>query len=108
LLAIYNEEEIDQAKKPLMSIYDTNKLIDNAKTIETLEYDFYSFVNDYVRLSNSTGKLLKFDGIIGQATYKGDFSQFIPLLLLGEQLHIGKHTSYGFGEYKIVWKGGFK
>ena len=102
LLAIYNEEENDQAKKPLMSIYDTNKLIDNAKTVETLEYDFYSFVNDYDRLSHSTGKLLKFDGIIGQVTYKGDFSQFIPLLLLGEQLHIGKHTSYGFGEYKIV------
>jgi len=102
LLAIYNEEEIDQAKKPLMSIYYTNKLIDNAKTIETLEYDFYSFVNDYDRLSHSTGKVVKFDGIIGQATYKGDFLQFIPLLLLGEQLHIGKHTSYGFGEYKIV------
>jgi len=102
LLAIYNGEENNQAKKPLMSIYDTKKLIDDAKNIETAEYNIYSFMSEYKYLSKSSGEIVKLDGIIGQATYKGDFTEFVPLLLLGEQLHIGRHTSYGFGEYKIV------
>jgi len=102
LLAIYNEEENNQAKKPLMSIYDTKKLIDDAKNIETAEYNIYSFMSEYKYLSKSSGEIVKLDGIIGQVTYKGDFTEFVPLLLLGEQLHIGKHTSYGFGEYKII------
>ncbi len=41
-------------------------------------------------------------GLIGEATYKGDLTGFIPFLKLGELLHAGKGASYGMGRYKIL------
>ena len=40
-------------------------------------------------------------GFMGSVTFKGDFGDFIPFLLLGEQVHVGKGTSFGLGKYQL-------
>jgi CRISPR/Cas system endoribonuclease Cas6 (RAMP superfamily) len=44
---------------------------------------------------------MKFGGLIGSITYEGKFDKFLPLLKLGEFIHIGKNTTFGLGKYKI-------
>ncbi|MGH8590087.1 MAG: CRISPR system precrRNA processing endoribonuclease RAMP protein Cas6, partial [Gammaproteobacteria bacterium] len=40
-------------------------------------------------------------GLLGQITYRGDLSPFLPWLALGEWMHIGGKTSFGLGRYTI-------
>ena len=48
---------------------------------------------------------MKMGGFIGSITFEGDFEKFMPFLLLGEFIHVGKGTSFGLGKYKIKWQG---
>ncbi|MDI7261613.1 MAG: CRISPR system precrRNA processing endoribonuclease RAMP protein Cas6, partial [Thermodesulfobacteriota bacterium] len=34
--------------------------------------------------------------------FEGDFEPFMPFLLLGEFIHVGKGTSFGLGKYEIM------
>lgn len=40
-------------------------------------------------------------GLLGRFTLGGDLDDFLPFLLLGELLHVGKGASYGMGEYSL-------
>lgn len=46
------------------------------------------------------GKYLQ--GFRGEVLFTGSLENFNPSLLLGEYLHIGAETNYGFGKYEIV------
>ena len=41
-------------------------------------------------------------GFIGTISFKGDFKEFVPFILLGEYIHVGKGTSFGLGKYEIL------
>ena len=41
------------------------------------------------------------DGIIGEIVYEGNVTRYLPYLDLGTQLHIGKKTTRGCGQYEI-------
>jgi len=43
-------------------------------------------------------------GFIGRATYEGDLEEFLPLLILGELLHVGKGAVFGNGWYRMILK----
>ncbi len=43
-------------------------------------------------------------GFIGNITYEGDIKQFLPLLLLGEHVHVGEDAAFGSGWYFITEK----
>ncbi len=45
---------------------------------------------------------MKLGGIIGTVTYTGQFTPFLPFILLGEFVHIGKNTTFGLGRYQIA------
>jgi len=40
-------------------------------------------------------------GFVGEATYEGELSEFLPWLALGELIHIGKHTAWGNGRIEL-------
>jgi CRISPR-associated endoribonuclease Cas6 len=57
---------------------------------------------DWERYSSRQQTKMKFGGWVGDITYKGDFRKYLPLLRLGEHIHVGKATTFGLGKYRIV------
>lgn len=53
------------------------------------------------RYSYRAEKSIPMGGFIGKICFEGDLKQFLPLICLGEYLHIGHHTAFGFGQYRI-------
>jgi len=41
-------------------------------------------------------------GFVGKMTFGGDFTEFLPFLVLGEYLHVGDDTVFGNGWYRLV------
>ncbi len=41
-------------------------------------------------------------GFVGEATFAGDFGEFLPMLAWGEVVHMGKAASFGLGRYEIT------
>jgi CRISPR-associated endoribonuclease Cas6 len=58
--------------------------------------------HDWERYSARQDEKLKMGGVVGEAVYEGGVSPFIPLLALGEVLHVGKGTGLGLGRVRIV------
>lgn len=40
-------------------------------------------------------------GFVGEVTYRGELAPFLPLLLLGEYVHVGKNVAFGNGWYRL-------
>ena len=53
------------------------------------------------RYSYRTEKSVPMGGFIGKARFTGGLEPFLPFIHLGEHLHIGHHTAFGFGQYRI-------
>ncbi len=85
------EEELD---------IDYKGLIEESKKVKVIKSDLKWF--DWERYSNRQSSRMKMGGLIGEIIFEGDFKPFIPYLLLGEYLHVGKGTSFGLGKYKIL------
>ena len=56
------------------------------------------------RFSQRQQRQMRFVGLLGSVTYQGDLDPFIPWLNLGEALHLGSLTSFGFGKYQLRWE----
>lgn len=54
---------------------------------------------EWQRYSTRQKTDMNFGGVVGRITYMGELEQFIPLLLLGEYIHVGKNASFGLGKY---------
>lgn len=57
---------------------------------------------DWERYSNRQETKMKLGGFVGDITFAGDLGPFMPYMLLGEYIHVGKGTSFGLGKYEIV------
>lgn len=57
---------------------------------------------DWERYSNRQDTRMNMGGFIGSITFQGNLEEFMPFLLLGEYVHVGKGTSFGLGKYEIV------
>jgi len=79
---------------------DFKALIDRAKKIKVIRSDLRWF--DWERYSNRQSTKMKMGGLVGEILFEGDFKPFMPYLLLGEYIHVGKGTSFGLGKYKIL------
>lgn len=66
------------------------------KDLEIRKKTFYRFAKDQQ-------KPIQMDGFIGAMHAAGEFTELIDILLLGEILHIGESTAYGFGKYKMMY-----
>jgi len=83
--------------------FNLDPLIKSAEliTLQTDSTDIYGFS----RYSNRQKQKVPLGGIIGSATYKGNFEDILPLLKLAELTHVGKATSFGFGRISLQLSG---
>jgi hypothetical protein len=48
------------------------------------------------------GERQDLSGFVGEVTYRGELAPFLPLLVLGEYVHVGKNAAFGNGWYRLV------
>lgn len=76
--------------------------LEKAKDIRTVQSALEPYC--WKRYSNRQQQEINFDGFIGSLEFAGDLSPFIPLLRMGEVVHVGRGTVYGMGKYLIEVK----
>lgn len=70
---------------------------------ERMEIDeAYVGWRDRKRYSTRQKREMNLGGVTGIATYRGDLSPFLPLLRLGQLIHVGKGAVFGNGRYEIA------
>jgi CRISPR-associated endoribonuclease Cas6 len=79
---------------------DFKRLITDAGSVAVIKSTVEWY--DWERYSNRQKTKMKMGGLTGEAHFRGDFAAFLPFLLWGELVHIGKGTSFGLGQYKIL------
>ncbi len=53
------------------------------------------------RYSSRQARRVPLEGFVGRAVYEGPLGDFLPLLLLGELIHVGKGTVFGQGKFAL-------
>ena len=82
-------------------VLDWKDLINNAKeNVRTVSSNLKW--HDWERYSSRQDSRIKMGGFMGEITFEGDFLEFMPFIILGEYLHMGKGTVYGLGKYEII------
>ncbi|OHB43336.1 MAG: hypothetical protein A2Y11_05340, partial [Planctomycetes bacterium GWC2_39_26] len=79
---------------------DFKGLIEKASEVKLIKSDTNWF--DWKRYSTRQEEWMSLGGVTGTVSYEGDLTEFIPLLKLGEYVHVGKGTSFGLGKYEIL------
>lgn len=81
---------------PKRELYALLKISKNVKTVESrLKWC------ELERYSTRQKSKQKFGGVIGHITFEGDLTPFSPYLVAGEELHVGKQTTFGLGQYRL-------
>ncbi len=78
---------------------DFKELIGRAENIKCTNRDLRWY--DWQRYSARQETRMKMGGFIGKACFEGDLEEFMPLITLGEYVHVGKGTVYGLGKYSL-------
>lgn len=81
---------------------DMGKLLPGAKEIATGTLNLHW--QELERYSRRQDQRMMLGGILGMMECEGELEQFIPWLLLGQDMHIGKNTSFGLGQYELICK----
>jgi hypothetical protein len=87
---LYKHKKID---------WDKISMISQAKKI-TIKMSSLEWT-DLESESPDEGQGIKLGGFTGEIVYTGDFHPFFPLLLTGQEVHIGEHCTLGLGKYEM-------
>ena len=79
---------------------DYKGLVERAKSVETIESCLRWY--DWKRYSNKQDRSMLMGGMVGNVTYSGDLTEFLPLVRFCEKTHLGKQTSFGLGKIEIA------
>ena len=82
---------------------DYEKLFSSAEKVKMKSEKLYW--KDWGRYSTRQKTNMKLGGFLGRITYQGRLKQFLPFLVLGQYIHLGKSCTFGLGEY-IIGKDG--
>jgi hypothetical protein len=53
------------------------------------------------RTSSKTRQRHQLSGFVGEASYEGELTEFLPWFMMGELVHVGKHTAWGNGKIEL-------
>ncbi len=81
-------------------LLNQQELLIKAKSIGTVNQNLRWL--DWERYSNRQQTRMKLGGIVGQIEFEGDLDPFWPFLLTGQEIHVGKNTTFGLGKYEII------
>jgi hypothetical protein len=90
LSAFYGEEKLD---------IDFENYLERAKEVELVKNE--TSWQRWKRYSNRQNRRIKMKGLQGSVKYKGEITNFLLYLILGQYVHVGKNTVFGLGNYKI-------
>lgn len=76
-----------------------NELLKAAREVKTVSSELRDFQTS--RYSNRQQQKLPIYGFIGSMRFAGNFAPFEELLRVGEIVHIGQQTGFGFGRIRI-------
>ena len=82
---------------------DFKSLIEMAKKVKKEDSNLSWY--DWQRYSSRQNTKMLLGGFIGRVTFSFDgidSRQFLPFILLGSYIHVGKGTSFGLGKYEIA------
>jgi hypothetical protein len=78
---------------------DFRGLIDRAEEVRVARSETHW--EDWSRFSGRQQQRVEMGGVAGRITYAGDLRDYLPLLAMGELVHVGKGTVTGNGKYVI-------
>lgn len=78
---------------------DFKGMIERARAVGTVRGDLRWV--DWERYSRRQRATMKLGGVIGAITYAGGLGEFLPFLVLGEYVHVGKGATFGLGRYLL-------
>lgn len=82
---------------------DFQSLVALAQSINVTHRELRWF--DWGRFSGRQKREMKLGGLLGSFRLEGALEPFMPLLHLGQWLHVGKNTSFGLGAYRLAFPG---
>ncbi len=86
---------------------DHRALIERATSVRVVRSDLHWL--DWERYSHRQRTKMKLGGLVGEVEYgftnAAEMAEFLPLLILGEFLHVGTSTTFGLGKYEIQASG---
>ncbi|MGA9725091.1 MAG: CRISPR system precrRNA processing endoribonuclease RAMP protein Cas6 [Candidatus Binatus sp.] len=77
---------------------DFSGLIDRSASIRLLQDD--TRWTRWQRYSSRQDRRMEWEGIVGRATYEGDFAPFWDYLRFGQFIHVGHGATFGLGKYR--------
>lgn len=80
---------------------DYRGLVSRAQDIEVADSQLYWC--DWQRYSSRQEQTMLMGGMSGEITYRGAVGEYLPLLALARELHLGKQSSFGLGQIDFEW-----
>jgi CRISPR/Cas system endoribonuclease Cas6 (RAMP superfamily) len=78
---------------------DFSFILDQAKQVQTIDSNLYWY--DWHRYSVRQQRAMKLGGFMGDISFDGDFLSIMPLIEIGQYMHVGKACTFGLGKYRI-------
>jgi hypothetical protein len=80
---------------------DYRGLVERSKHIEIFSEDLAWY--DWQRYSNRQEAKMLMGGMSGSVSYQGCLGEYLPLLELCREFHLGKQTAFGLGNFDFHW-----
>jgi len=84
---------------PLAEALDTSELLRGCDDVKAVADDTEWF--EFGRYSGRQKRKVPMGGLIGNMSFGGNLSKYLPLLELAQVTNLGKATSFGFGRFKV-------